>query len=126
MKLRGWLAGGVATVLAAGWAGAAPWTSHFAGLQSALDARIADLADDPGAAAAAQRTACSRARTVLFGYSPSVAKDLKFAGKIAKTLERVFDPADPLLLEVSGTLDGLEGEIEVERAVLVVEISLLS
>jgi len=127
MRLRTTLAAvGLVGALAAGSAGAAPFTPHFAGLQAAIVARAAALQDQFDPVSRAQFAACGKAIAAMAGDSGSVATDLKFAVKVAKALEKAFPFDDPLLADLSATLDGLEGEYEDARSILVLEISLLS
>jgi hypothetical protein len=104
----------------------APFTGHFAPLEAALAAREAALAEATDPELVKQRAACLKARLhLLYAYSSSASGDLKNAAKIAKTLEKALPSDDPILDEVSGALDGLEGELARPRSILVLEISLL-
>lgn len=120
LAATGWVA------LAAASAGAAPFTAHFVALRAAMEARLVALESAPEPDAVRQRNACVSSLGRFIAYSGSVDTDLKVAGKVAKALEKAFPPGDPLLDELSGALDGLEGELAPHRDILVVEISLLS
>jgi hypothetical protein len=116
-----------AALAAAGGAGAAPFTNHFSPINVALGERETDLVGTEDPVLAKQLAACQRAHFILlFGFSDSVAGDLKNAVKIAKTLEKALSVGDPILDAVDITLDALEVELAAPRAILVTEIGLLS
>jgi hypothetical protein len=120
VAMAGWVA------LAVGDAGAAPFTEHFAALRASLEARRDSLNGASDADSAKRRAACVKSLGLLVGFSDSASTDLKTSGKVAKALEKAFPADDPLLVDLDGVLDGLEGEIAAPRAILVTEISLLA
>jgi len=103
----------------------AAFTGALDGFQSNLAAASADLSGSTDPDSIRRKRAVDRSLVAVLAFSPSLAKDMTTAVKVARLLEKAYPPEDALLGAFDGVVDGLEVEVVEVRDQLAAEALLL-